>query len=526
MRPNPQVRGAPALTVLFPRLAAAAVLAACTCAGQDAAGPATPPADDAPWVIELLDDDEDLEDVALDAGAQNLVFIPDVTVPQEPVADELAAMRAFNAEPSLAKQHALAKIRFAHAARMAGEWEKSKDAALLGQAVEYAASATQLDPAKPAYWFLSGCLYASITGDVKADVLAQQALRKALELRPGLIKCRLVLGQVYLRRGSYDRALAELERALEADKPVVTPPVVAAMAWAYVLDGQLQRGRAYLEGLLKRQPPAAASVQLGLALLLLEQDQPGAAKPYLETAAADGKADAGVRQYAGIMLDERRRRAAIREQIQGLAPDKIENWRALCRVVLTVQDAADMDDREPNPEIRDRCDRIASGESLEAVEVVPAGAKPEEAIKAMARFYSQCRQEANEAMSHIAAHYPATALALAQSVAEAEDETMRAAAVDRLIMFYCAHLEAYEWFVRNQPEALDLLARAAGFEPGPQKGTVRYYLFKKTGERLTPSRVADALTDPLRTRLNEWMCRQIESAVLAQATGAQEGGMR
>ena len=215
--------------------------------------------------------------------------------------DEVKLLTAFRATPTPAARAALARVRFDHALRLAASAEKQLDEPAFATALAYAESAASLAPDNHAAWLLLGRLYAGIEGNPVAADQAEQALMAALELKPGLPQARLGLAQVYFRRGSFDRALNELEPAVAAAPALATPEVVSMMGWAYIYDFQLDRGIRFFRDLSGKQPKVEP-LAIGLAVLLHENGAGADAERTLNTLAGNASATGASREYAKALL--------------------------------------------------------------------------------------------------------------------------------------------------------------------------------------------------------------------------------
>ncbi len=215
--------------------------------------------------------------------------------------NEVKLLSAFRASPTPEARDALGRVRFDHALRLTASAEKQLDEPTFATALAYAESAVALAPDNHAIWLLLGRLYAAIEENPVAAGNAEQAYRAALEIRPGLAAARLGLAQLYFRRGSFDRALNELEPALTSTPALATPEAVSMMGWAYICDFQLERGIAYFRDLLAKNPKTEPPV-IGLAVLLHENGARADAERTLNALAGNASATAATREYAKALL--------------------------------------------------------------------------------------------------------------------------------------------------------------------------------------------------------------------------------
>lgn len=161
----------------------------------------------------------------------------------------------------------------------------------LVKALEHAEQATLLDPSAAVYWHLLGHVYAQMSEDQMASVMAEDALNKAIILNPANVASRLLLARLLLGREAYALALDQLEWAARKEAKVLNAVLAADMCRAYVVDEQAARGEKFFRE-MRQQHPERSSLRLGLAIVLHEQGRKDAALTELRALLEDGKADA------------------------------------------------------------------------------------------------------------------------------------------------------------------------------------------------------------------------------------------
>lgn len=228
---------------------------------------------------------------------------PSEVPPLSAFANEQKLLAAFRASPTAEAREALARVRFEHAMRLAELAEKKLDEQTHATALGYAESAVALAPDNHAAWLLLGRLYAAIEENPVAAGMAEQAFRAALEVKPGLPAACLGLAQLYLRRGSFDRVLNELEPVVSASPALATPEVVSMMGWSYLSDFQLDRGVKFLRDLSGRNPKVEP-LAIGLAVLLHESGSRLEAERALTSLVKNASAAADARGYAKALLED------------------------------------------------------------------------------------------------------------------------------------------------------------------------------------------------------------------------------
>lgn len=188
----------------------------------------------------------------------------------KPFPDELEAMKKAEANPSKANIEALADIRYRHAIRLMQLSEKNKDKNSLELAVMYAESTTELSTNSAKYWALLGLLYEKLKDNSLAQVMAVEALKKAVLLNPMDYGSMLALGSLYFSAERYSLALDQYEEVVRADAGMLQSPLTAAMCTAYIVDFQYDRGVNFFKKILDKNLHAD-SARLALAILLKQK---------------------------------------------------------------------------------------------------------------------------------------------------------------------------------------------------------------------------------------------------------------
>jgi len=199
----------------------------------------------------------------------------------KPFSDEEAAIQNFKKNPTPANREALANIRSRHAVRLSELAKKKATLDPYYMALLYARSATELMPDNSDYWFLLGHLYWQMKGNMWALLMAEDALKKAVELNPGDDKIRLLLGQTLFYQDSFATALEQFETVVRRNEKTIVPEVINMMYRAYLLDYQADLGIDFFQNLLKSQPDADCA-RLALAILLHKQEQKSDAEKELQ----------------------------------------------------------------------------------------------------------------------------------------------------------------------------------------------------------------------------------------------------
>lgn len=164
-------------------------------------------------------------------------------------------------------------------------------------ALENAELATRLDPNEAQYWHLLGYIYSKLRKDQFSEVMAEDALNKALKLSPGDVSSRLLLAGLLLDRQSYALALDHLEWVGRKDPKLLTSPLVADMCRAYVVDEQAARGERFFQEMLKARPESSA-LRLAMAILLHQNGKNDEALRRVAALSADAQADPADVAYA------------------------------------------------------------------------------------------------------------------------------------------------------------------------------------------------------------------------------------
>jgi Flp pilus assembly protein TadD len=187
---------------------------------------------------------------------------------------------------------------FTRAMKSMEELERGKgNEKTLLAALASAEEATLLDPQGAPYWHLLGYIYAKMRRDQFAEVMAEDALNKALSLSPENLPARLLLASLLLDRQSYALALDQLEWVGRKAPKLLNAALTADMCRAYIIDEQAARGERFFREMLGPRPEASA-LRLGLALMLHEQGKSQEARRLVADLARDSRADKAEVEYA------------------------------------------------------------------------------------------------------------------------------------------------------------------------------------------------------------------------------------
>lgn len=223
--------------------------------------------------------------------------------PLEPFPDERAAMTAWERENTPTNRVLLAKIRFTHAGELMDRYVKSRDPGTLFWALDYAQSATELDPGKASYWYLAGYLYGVAPRHAEMDRRAEAALKQAIAINPGFAEAQALLGLFYVRNKRHKEALNPLEKAALRLTEPPDPAVLSALCQAYVFGKDVQRGDEFLKDLIEKNAQNGL-VKIALATLWWQSGSPDKAKALLGAVASDPKGREENRAVARLLLKD------------------------------------------------------------------------------------------------------------------------------------------------------------------------------------------------------------------------------
>ena len=220
--------------------------------------------------------------------------------PLKPFPDERAAMTALEAQNTPANRAALAKIRFVHAGDLMEEFTRVREPGSMVWAMDYAQSATELDPSSAQYWFLAGYLYGQAPSHPEMAKRAEAALKKAIDLDPEYSDAMALLGMLYVRMARYRDALDPLEDAIKRQPRQADPMLFSALCQAYVFGKKTWRGEKFFKSLIdkRRQPDV---VKIALATLWQQTGKTDKARSLLDEVIRDPKAQAGDREGARLL---------------------------------------------------------------------------------------------------------------------------------------------------------------------------------------------------------------------------------
>jgi tetratricopeptide (TPR) repeat protein len=208
--------------------------------------------------------------------------------------EELALLDKIKKDPSPANIYALALTQMA---------TKKKDEDAFRLAFLYAQSATELSSGNADYWSFLGQLYENMGEGALNEIMAEDALQKAVELNPQNDIFRLVLGKFYFRNEIFSSALKQFEMVLSRNPKRLSPSIISAMGSAYLFDSQYSRGVKFFRKLLEDQPEAD-SARLALAILAHQQKDTLLATGELNKIITRSQASQENRNYALKLLEE------------------------------------------------------------------------------------------------------------------------------------------------------------------------------------------------------------------------------
>ncbi|MEK6693651.1 MAG: hypothetical protein AABY44_09530 [Nitrospirota bacterium] len=222
----------------------------------------------------------------------------------KPSPDELEAMKKLEENPTPENIETLANIRYDYAVTLAKIADEKKDPDIYSLSVLYAESATLLSPDVGKYWSLLGDLYARMDGIPLAELLAEEALRRAIDIDPKDQSSRLLLSKLLYSQEYYSLSLDQLETVVKNDSKMAIPAVLFIMLNAYVLDYQHERGVIFFEELVKTHPQDD-NPRFMLAILLNQQ----------------GERDEAIKELQKIM-----NRSGVYKENSQYAKRLIESW--------------------------------------------------------------------------------------------------------------------------------------------------------------------------------------------------------
>jgi len=179
---------------------------------------------------------------------------------------------------------------FTRAMEMMEEWERGQgDKDTLNEALGGAEKATQQDPSAAPYFHLLGYICTKVQDDPRAASLAEDALQKALTIRPGNLPTRLLLARLLMNRGAYAPALDSLEECVGKDSLLLDSPLADDMCRAYVAVSQAPRGEKFFQNVLKVRA-GSGPARLAMANLIHAQGRADEAQRELTILTTDGRA--------------------------------------------------------------------------------------------------------------------------------------------------------------------------------------------------------------------------------------------
>jgi tetratricopeptide (TPR) repeat protein len=142
------------------------------------------------------------------------------------------------------------------------------NAELYREALAYAESAVELDPANLPYALFAGRLYSQV-GDagLESQIYAEEFFRKALEISPDNNESLLMLGECLFKQERYSEAIRIFEKAMGRNPSELSESAVPLIAAAYIYDEQFEHGERFLRSVLSTDPDADYA-RISLALML------------------------------------------------------------------------------------------------------------------------------------------------------------------------------------------------------------------------------------------------------------------
>lgn len=180
----------------------------------------------------------------------------------------LAAAQAFRRAAELDRAWSAPRVNLGAALAQLGR---------LDEAVEAYRAALQAEPDHPVALFN----LATAQHDTGHPAEAQRAVERLIEVCPDFPRARLLLADVAITLGDYDRAIAVLLAQLDQDGSVV--PVWASLGLAYVCSGSVERGEECLRRALALNP-RHFNAHYNLALLCATQQRDEEARSLLRRA--------------------------------------------------------------------------------------------------------------------------------------------------------------------------------------------------------------------------------------------------
>jgi lipopolysaccharide biosynthesis regulator YciM len=227
----------------------------------------------------------------------------DLEGPAEGFREELALLDKIRKDPNSGNIDALAEMRYQYALTLTQTGLRKKDGDSLKLAFQYAQSATALSSDNGNYWALLGQLYDALGDDPLNEIMAEDALQRAVELSPDDVRKRLLLAQFYFSHNNHPAALEQFEAAMKKNPIFLSVPIASAMCTSYVLARQSAKGVAFFKEMIGKQPNPDTS-RLALAILLHENKESSRAMEELVKIINRKESSAENRDYALLLLDD------------------------------------------------------------------------------------------------------------------------------------------------------------------------------------------------------------------------------
>lgn len=215
---------------------------------------------------------------------------------------EAAALAAYNARPTAEGLRRLCELRYRHAAEQVDVFFRTGSKEALADGLAYAEAVLEQDPGHEKTRLLLGSLaYLSALNGEPTAAIAEEHLDYALARNPGNPQPRLMLAQLAMQQGWYNRALDYFEPLLLAQPDYINEPILVLMTSAYLADGQARRGEAFLRGLNNAYPQNAQTL-LGLAAILSGSGRSAAAAQCFQQLIGSNYASAEIKGVAQARL--------------------------------------------------------------------------------------------------------------------------------------------------------------------------------------------------------------------------------
>ncbi|HOK04466.1 MAG TPA: hypothetical protein PLN24_04330, partial [Victivallales bacterium] len=154
-------------------------------------------------------------------------------------------------EPDKAELAKFAFSRFNNAVKLYQEYQNTHDPEIYKKAIEEIEVAIGTDDENPAYWLLAGKIYSEIAPDYDVQVLAEEYLRKSLELDPNNIQTLLSLANCLSLQERYYEANELFTKVLTRNYHAFRDYLVPIITYNYIYDKQYEKAERFLRNLLE-----------------------------------------------------------------------------------------------------------------------------------------------------------------------------------------------------------------------------------------------------------------------------------